>query len=545
MNRTITAPTDSSAQRIPSWLWAVVVLSFAASCLPLFLFPYFSYEHAWVSAHFATMARTFIEHGAYALHFTPIQNSGPLTTEPDYYIHWPPLFPVLVSWLAEWVTGGRISEALIHSISLILIALQASLLGIWLARRTSPLAALFAVMLFLNIPVVTRFAHAGLHLHLALLLGLAATLVFHQTVLHPRLLTWRLPVGLMLYASACFTSWEPFLLLPGFAVYWLVERNRQRFMLVMLYGLGALLSLASVMFLYTQSFPGLINSLLNRALFRAGMIRYTDGGSTAIHELANTSSEGPPNLIWRLFPIATNLQQLGLIAAFALAGLIWLWMKRSQRRAPTPPDWLALAPLLSQAVLWVLLMSQHFMIHNYQTLIFALPIGLSTGFIIHRIITGPTPLSALATWSIHRKALLVLLCSVLILGPRIAVEYKKYASYGTRDHWIALGSELQHVTPANAVILVPWDTMVASYYSERHLVRAVTPGIYLQRQQQFLDLCSDCPLYVVADPNTLDSSQYHAVIALPGKRQLLALNRMSPSPGVSDALPTNPKQTHD
>src|SRR2546426_5404598 len=45
---------------------------------------------AWVSAHFSTMARSFVEHGIVALGGVPIQNNSPLGLEPDAYIHWPP-----------------------------------------------------------------------------------------------------------------------------------------------------------------------------------------------------------------------------------------------------------------------------------------------------------------------------------------------------------------------------------------------------------------------------------------------------------------------
>src|SRR5262245_28306900 len=62
---------------------------------------------AWVSAHFSIMARNYAEHGFWALHFAPVQSTGPLEPRPDYYLHWPFLFPLA---LGVWFKALGVSE---------------------------------------------------------------------------------------------------------------------------------------------------------------------------------------------------------------------------------------------------------------------------------------------------------------------------------------------------------------------------------------------------------------------------------------------------
>ena len=54
-------------------------------------------DHAWANAHMALMARSFANQGILALHGVPVQNNPPLGSQPDVYIHWPPLFSMVMS----------------------------------------------------------------------------------------------------------------------------------------------------------------------------------------------------------------------------------------------------------------------------------------------------------------------------------------------------------------------------------------------------------------------------------------------------------------
>src|SRR5687767_12460629 len=79
------------------WLifWSCVAVLLTISAHLIMLPRPFDYHHDWVSAHFSTMARSFAEHGVIALRGVPIQNNPPLGLEPDVYLHWPPLFPIV------------------------------------------------------------------------------------------------------------------------------------------------------------------------------------------------------------------------------------------------------------------------------------------------------------------------------------------------------------------------------------------------------------------------------------------------------------------
>ena len=492
-------------------LCALLLVSGAALILPIFLFDRLSYENAWVSAHFAVMAEAFQHYGRWAMHLTPIQNYGPLTAEPDWYVHWPPFFQLVLSWVAA--PFGEVSTTLLHSVSVALVFAQALVLGIWIRRKAGAVAASVAVIVFFNMPPIVRTAHLGLHLHLALLLTLGAILLFHECAMKGRWRTRQGVVGLFIFMAACFTTWESFLLLPGFWLYWLILRRRDIFAAAMVWGGTAMGTLALMLALYAQGVPGLMDGLLRRALFRAGLEGYTSNGSVALHELANFSGDVSGGLVHRLELIAANLSAAGAVGLPSLLGIALLASAPHIRAKPQSRHWLALLPLMSVASLWVLLMSQHFIIHLYQTLIFALPGAMAAGFLTQHFMKA----DRLARFPTAVRGVALLMAFLLLLVPSLDAESRKFRHFGEHDMLVQVGKSLRTTVSENSILMVPWSTMVPTYYSKRHLMRNIHLKDYQTHRRQFHELCRDCPLYLVV----LDNAVLPAALA----------GRASPLPG--------------
>ena len=66
---------------------AAVLSALALPVVAVLLHSY-DYQHGWVSAHFATMARSFMENGIFALGGVPVRINDPqcvAKTFPDYF----------------------------------------------------------------------------------------------------------------------------------------------------------------------------------------------------------------------------------------------------------------------------------------------------------------------------------------------------------------------------------------------------------------------------------------------------------------------------
>jgi hypothetical protein len=116
--------------------------------------PFDAEPHAWGSAHFATIARTYAEQGFMALKGLPIGNNPPLGREPDAYIHWPPLFSMVLSMVFR-VFG--ISEAVARGFMLFIGAGVVIATG-WLAKLCyGPRAGVAAIFSILTVPVFCAY----------------------------------------------------------------------------------------------------------------------------------------------------------------------------------------------------------------------------------------------------------------------------------------------------------------------------------------------------------------------------------------------------
>ena len=489
---------------------ALLTLSVGLACWPTIVIAEFSYHHSWVAAHFATMARSFLEHGFFQLGLVPVQNSGPLTAEPDYYLHWPPFFAIFQAWIFALFGGPSVFT--VHALSTALVLAQASLLGLWLRRAVSPLAAFAAVVVFLNLPLVAKFGHIGLYLHLASLLTLAAVLLHDRAARHDARRPGLALLGAACFALACFTSWEPILALPGLAIYWLIDRSWRRLRLFAIYAAAGAASIAATLSLYVLQSPEAITALVDRALYRAGLGNYVVSSVQALHTLESNAFDvnqhdfGFLALEYLTGILFRHLPQLGAIGGLSLIAIAVLCVRRRHRpwstTGPLPGlltgPLLVLAPLLSMGVLWIVLMPQHFYIHEFQALLFALPAALAAGILAEATRPSLMATGSVAAGAVVQPRMLLVALGVIAIVGRLGADVGKYLAYDPDEPLIRIGKTLARVIPEDGVVAVPWKTMVPTFYSDRHLIRGVeTDDAFLRYAAQIDRLCRECPVYLV------------------------------------------------
>lgn len=114
----------------------------------------FYYIHAWASAHFATIAHFFATHGIIGLHGIPIENFDPLTTQPDNYLHWPPLYFYILSLVQRAFPDSIRAMHLFMAVIAI-----ANALAMWAIASTffKPRAAIVCGSAFLLMPATLRY----------------------------------------------------------------------------------------------------------------------------------------------------------------------------------------------------------------------------------------------------------------------------------------------------------------------------------------------------------------------------------------------------
>src|SRR5206468_11295223 len=113
--------------------------------------------------------------GLFELGFVPVQNNPPLTASPDAYLHWPPLYPVVLALVFRLFGDGVI----VHHLSSVALVFGAAAV-VWRSFAGLPdrAAAGLAMLTLLSAPIAFRYGFAGIHLHLAILLTMLALVLF-------------------------------------------------------------------------------------------------------------------------------------------------------------------------------------------------------------------------------------------------------------------------------------------------------------------------------------------------------------------------------
>lgn len=461
---------------------------------------------SWVSAHFSTMARTFAELGVGFLGGVPIQNNPPLTSQPDAYLHFPPLLPILLSAVFRfWGASDTVAY-----LSMLVLTLATSLAVYFLvAAIYDKKAGLFSAFAFLTLPVMFTYGHLVMPLRLALLLMLIALFFYIKaiTVESYRSRLW-LGLGAVTFALSVFASWEPLLLCPSLLAYAFIRSDHRQRRSALLYSLAGGLSVLGIFGMYAFQYPDLIAELWSVVGYRTGLIDYSAASSTLhqLHPEYQHEREG----LWLLRVVYTFIERLALLGNLGLLALIlitiYCWAK------PNPGRYqligLVMISLAGVWLLWAVLMMQHFLHHEYEWTLAAPPAAIALG------ITASWLMNIAYTLRDGSQKVLMLLMSlialpIILLHPQLVYTLDTIAaslipSKTTAESLdlVKYGIAIRSATPPGSIVLSPSADMTPVFYSERHTIVGLTgDGVLLKILPELYQKFNSYPIYLAFPPS--------------------------------------------
>jgi len=459
----------------------------------------FYYPHAWVSAHIATIAHSFATHGIIGLGGIPIENFDPITTQPDNYLHWPPFFYYVLSLVPRAFPD---SIRAMHLFMAFIAIANAYVMWLIASMFFKPRVAIVCGSAFLLMPATLRYGLILLPANLAML-WVSVALLFMLRYLQGsdagrgRLLD--LGLSTLAFFLACITSWEPFLALPGLLLAYAFDRRSEIFKTCFCWAIAAIAAGASTLVIYSLSDSTFLEDMWSIFTFRLGLTQYlplsarvhpVEGQLETIDSLNVLSSAAH---FFDTYVVRTQVfcGSLGIVGLFAL-------LSTALRCRGTPNNFFAtlLLPLGTVWLGWAAIMQGHYIIHEYQ-LILATPL-LAIGVTCLYSLLDDIRLAAPDSWPRENLAMLTnmaLPCALLFVGiSAVAITVR-----GEAEAWdlANLGRRIKAEVPAGAVVVTTEMSMVPTYYSERHVIRGVPDGAYLESKLGMIqDTCPNCALYL-------------------------------------------------
>ena len=459
----------------------------------------FYYPHAWVSAHIATIAHSFVTHGIIGLHGIPIENFDPLTTQPDNYLHWPPFFYYVLSLVLRAFPD---SIRAMHLFMAVIAIANAYVMWIIASMFFKPRVAIVCGSAFLLMPATLRYGLILVPANLAMLevsVALLFMLRYLQGADSGREKLLNLGLSAFAFFLACITSWEPFLALPGLLLACVFNRRSEILKTCVCWTIAAIAAGASTLAIFSLSDSTFFWDLWSIFTFRLGLTQYlplparvhpVEGQLETIDGLNVFSS---PSHFFEAYVIRTQLfcGSLGIIGIFAL-------LLTALRRRGIPNNFFAalLLPLCTFWLGWAVIMQGHYIIHEYQ-LILASPI-LAIGVTCIYSLLDDTVLATQDSWLRENLAMLTNLalpCALLFLG----VSAAAITIRGEEEAWqlANFGRLIKAEVPTGAVVLTSEMSMVQTYYAERHVIRGVSDGAHLESKLGMIpDICHSCAFYL-------------------------------------------------
>jgi uncharacterized membrane protein len=420
------------------------------------------------------IAHNFLAHGIWASHAIPIQNNDPAGNEPDAYVRWPPLFPLLLSGLFRLF--GE-SERVGRSFMLLLTLVESLAVG-WLARRCAGTrAGLLAVFAYLVTPVVFIYGKLVIMTQLGVFfLTLSAIALLHVSRPGAALSRRWLFVGAACMCLAVLASWEPLTAPFGLVVAAVIVRDRPVLRVAATYAAVALASCAGLLAWYAWNHPHLIEGMKQGLLLRANLaVPAAPAATTPLHALVDESGR---RLMTGRQVVGQLLNRISLLDELTVVGF-GIVVIGSMRRSTRQLGFL-LAFLLAPWVLWSAFMSQQSAVHEYQLLVIvpAVALGFSVGMskVLDYLDGATLPLGG------RLRAVCLTLVPAIMVLPLWHEIHQQSSPLRLPDPTVMpFARALSERTQPGAVILVPMDSPVAVYYSKRHLIRGIHDDEMLDR----------------------------------------------------------------
>ena len=480
---TVANATRSSLLRLAAFWFAVAVLVLVVLYGRVVRSSFDGDFQGWASASCMTMAHSFNQLGALHTHFVPIQNNLPLGSDPDVYLHWPPLFPLLLSFVIR-VLGDHESSGRLFAFA---ITLGTTCVVVAIGRRLyGTTIGLLSGFFFLTERPTFEGGRAVLHQPLAMFFGAATVLFFllavgvSSSAEQPAASRRRLFAALGLGATICtvLTAWDPIFIPLGLLLASIYLRRREGIRLAALYMVSAVITFFAVQADYIFSYPALFKNQFATIAYRAG-IKFDVASSTRLHTIVDQVHYGVSQLSFLQTCSAILQWILQSFGSFTLlAGFLFLALWLQSNRRENDAAVYVIGGLGFPWLLFYALMRNYVSIHPFALVLGAPFLAIAGGFVLGRIWEF---LSAEGGRLRHRYVLRVMTIGLplLALWPLVAYLNAAKTRYGAPEFG-DLSAIVRNNTTADAVTLSPSESAVPIYYSDRHIVRGIETPELLQ-----------------------------------------------------------------
>jgi hypothetical protein len=470
----------------------------------------------WASASCMTMAHSFNQLGALHTHFVPIQNNLPLGSDPDVYLHWPPLFPLLLSFatLGDHESSGRLFA--------LAITLGTACVVIGIARRLyGTRVALLSGFFFLTARATYEGGRAILHQPLAIFFGSLTVLLFLFAVDIPSITAPPSPSHRRLFAALGFlatvctvlTAWDPIFVPLGLLASSMYLRRRDAICLAGLYLVADVLTFVAVQANYILAYPALFRNQFATIAYRAGL-KFNVESSLRLHTIVDSVHYSTAHFSF----IGTFSQALrwifeGFGTFTLLAPFLFLafWLQ-SNRRHNAPAVYL-LGGLGLPWLLFFAVMRNYVSIHPFALVLGAPFLAIASGFVLDLIWDRLHTATVADNNRRHLLRVMVVIFPLLILYPLgMAVRNAKIPFEAPKFQ--DLSPLIQHNTPPNSVTLASAESAVPIYYSDRHIVRGIaTPDLLRIAIPQARAAFPGSPLFfAIQDVPDIDRASFTSIL---------------------------------
>jgi 4-amino-4-deoxy-L-arabinose transferase-like glycosyltransferase len=518
LNPAVESPRRSSLFKAAAFWLAIAALALIALYARLLHLSFDGDYQGWASASCMTMAHSFNQLGALHTHFVPIQNNLPLGSDPDVYLHWPPLFPLLLSIVTR-ILGDHESSGRLLALT---ITLATTCVVIAIARRLyGTRIALLSGFFFLTARAIYEGGRAILHQPLAMFFGAATVLLFllaldipTTAAPHPAARR-RLFALLGLFATICtvLTAWDPIFIPFGLLLSSIYLRRRDAIRLAGLYLLADVLTFCAVQADYILAYPALFRNQFATIGFRAGL-KFNVESSMRLHTIVDSVHYS----ISRLSLIGTYSHGLrwlfegfGTFTLLAPFLFLALWLQRD-RRQDTPAVYL-LGGLGLPWLVFFALMRNYVSIHPFALVLGAPFLAITSGFVLDRIWDRLHTATVADNNRRHLLRVMLIVFPLLTLYPLfMAVRNARFPFETPQYHDLSL--IIQHNTPPNAVTLSSAESAVPIYYSDRHIVRGiVNPDLLRLAIPQAHAAFPGSPLFfAIQDTPDIDRASFNNIL---------------------------------
>ena len=428
--------------------------------------------HGWASSNCMTQARSFLELGPWRTHFVPVQNNPPLGLDPDVYLHWPPLTPLVISWsmriFGEREAAGRIVELLVSlGTAGLLVLLGKTLYSV----RVGLLTGFF----FLTAPATYDGGRVIVQPPLAVMFAVAAVLFYALASRRQRWHRFWAAAGMGSVAFMILASWDPAFMPLGLLLTALYARDRFKVKLAAGYFAIAVLTFAAIQADYILSYPALFADQVATIGYRMGL-PFHASSVARLHGIVD--QVGYRVQFSALTSFANQISSLlRYFGPFVLLGgclFLAFWRRPSLRR--DEKRLLVIGGLCFPWILWAVVMRQYMGIHAF-TLVLAAPfLAFATGLTVDEVFG----------YLLHRREWRAALWVLALVLPLLVFHSALQAAIHVKDRFTKpefhdFSALIRREAPPNAVVLSPEQFSVPVYYSKRHIVRGIDSVPLLQQ----------------------------------------------------------------